>query len=127
MPVLIDDPIALTGCDGVDVVVEATGTIESAAATVLDVLEHGKYIVMVNTELDSVLGPILNAKAVRADVVMTHTDGEEPGVAMTLLPYLKSVGLRPVAAGNLKGMVDYYRNLEPKRASPRSTRKTSGK
>jgi hypothetical protein len=46
---------------------------------------------------------------------------------MTLLPYLKSVGPRPVAAGNLKGMVDCYRNLEPKRASPRSTRKTSGK
>jgi predicted homoserine dehydrogenase-like protein len=76
MPVLIDDPFALTGCDGVDVVVEATGTIELAAAIVLDALEHGKYVVMVNTELDRVLRPILNAKAVRADMVMTHTDGQ---------------------------------------------------
>ena len=35
---------------------------------------------------------------------------------MTLLRYLRSLGLRPVAAGNLKGMVDYYRNPETQRA-----------
>jgi predicted homoserine dehydrogenase-like protein len=72
-------------------------------------------VVMVNAELDSLLGPILKAKADRAGVVYTHTDGEEPGVAMTLLRYLRSLGLRPVAAGNLKGMVDYYRTPETQR------------
>jgi predicted homoserine dehydrogenase-like protein len=35
---------------------------------------------------------------------------------MTLLRYLRSLGLRPVAAGNLKGMVDYYRNPDTQRA-----------
>ena len=45
----------------------------------------------------------------------THGDGEEPGVAMTLLRYLRSTGLRPVAAGNVKGMVDYYRTPETQR------------
>jgi predicted homoserine dehydrogenase-like protein len=35
---------------------------------------------------------------------------------MTLLRYLRSLGLRPVAAGNLKGMVDYYRTPETQRA-----------
>jgi predicted homoserine dehydrogenase-like protein len=70
----------------------------------------------VNAELDSLLGPILKAKADRAGVVVTHTDGDEPGVAMTLLRYLRSLGLRPVAAGNIKGMVDYYRNPETQRA-----------
>jgi predicted homoserine dehydrogenase-like protein len=49
-------------------------------------------------------------------VVVTHTDGDEPGVAMTLLRYLRSLGLRPVAAGNIKGMVDYYRNPDTQRA-----------
>ena len=68
-----------------------------------------------NAELDSLLGPILKAKADRAGVVVTHTDGEEPGVAMTLLRYLRSLGLRPVAAGNLKGIVDYYRTPETQR------------
>jgi predicted homoserine dehydrogenase-like protein len=115
LPVLTDDPSVLTSCDAIDVLVEATGTIEPAARMVLDALDHGKHVVLVNAELDSLLGPILKAKADRAGVVITHTDGEEPGVAMTLLRYLRSTGLRPVAAGNLKGMVDYYRTPETQR------------
>ena len=47
--------------------------------------------------------------------MLTHTDGDEPGVAMTLVRYLQSVGLRPVAAGNIKGMVDYYRTPDTQR------------
>jgi len=73
-------------------------------------------VVLVNAELDSLLGPILKAKADKAGVVVTHTDGDEPGVAMTLLRYLRTLGLRPVAAGNIKGMVDYYRTPETQRA-----------
>ena len=69
-----------------------------------------------NAELDSLIGPILKTKADEAGVVITHTDGDEPGVAMTLLRYLRTLGLRPVAAGNIKGMVDYYRNPETQRA-----------
>jgi predicted homoserine dehydrogenase-like protein len=116
LPVLTDDPSVLTSCDAIDVLVEVTGTIEPAAGAVVDAINHGKHVVMVNAELDSLLGPILKAKADRAGVVYTHTDGEEPGVAMTLLRYLRSLGLRPVAAGNLKGMVDYYRTPETQRA-----------
>src|SRR4030095_1840333 len=55
-------------------------------------------------------------KADRAGVVVTHTDGDEPGVAMTLFRYLRSLGLHAVAAGNIKGMVDYYRTPETQRA-----------
>jgi len=73
-------------------------------------------VVLVNAELDSLLGPILKARADKAGVVVTHTDGDEPGVAMTLLRYLRSLGLRPVAAGNIKGMVDYYRTPQTQRA-----------
>jgi predicted homoserine dehydrogenase-like protein len=116
LPVLTDDPSVLTACDAIDVLVEVTGTIGAAASVVLEAFEHGKHVVLVNAELDSLLGPILKAKADQAGVVITHTDGEEPGVAMTLLRYLRSIGLRPVAAGNLKGMVDYYRTPETQRA-----------
>jgi predicted homoserine dehydrogenase-like protein len=35
---------------------------------------------------------------------------------MTLLRYLRTLGLHPVAAGNIKGMVDYYRNPETQRS-----------
>src|SRR5262249_34104042 len=116
LPVLTDDTSVLTGCDAIDILVEVTGTVAAAAGGVLEAFEHGKHVVLVNAELDSLLGPILKAKADRAGVVVTHTDGDEPGVAMTLLRYLRSLGLRPVAAGNIKGMVDYYRNPETQRA-----------
>ena len=109
VPVLTDDPSALTACDAIDIIVEVTGTIAPAARVVLDAFDHGKHVVIVNAELDSLLGPILKVRADRAGVVITNTDGDEPGVAMTLLRYLRTLGLRPVAAGNIKGMVDYYR------------------
>jgi predicted homoserine dehydrogenase-like protein len=115
-PVLTDDPSVLTACEAIDIVVEATGTIDAAAHVVLDSFEHGKHVVLVNAELDSLLGPILRRKADKAGVVLTHTDGDEPGVAMTLLRYVRSLGLRPVAAGNIKGMVDHYRTPDSQRA-----------
>jgi predicted homoserine dehydrogenase-like protein len=115
-PVLTDDPSVLTHCEAIDVLVEVTGTIEAAARVVLEAFDHGKHVVLVNAELDSLLGPLLKEKAEKAGVVITHTDGEEPGVAMTLLRYLRALGLRPVAAGNLKGMVDYYRTPETQQA-----------
>jgi predicted homoserine dehydrogenase-like protein len=116
LPVLTDDPSVLTTCDAIDVLVEVTGTVEAAACVALEAFDNGKHLVLVNAELDSLVGPILKTKADRAGVVVTHTDGDEPGVAMTLFRYLKSLGLRPVAAGNIKGMVDHYRNPETQKA-----------
>jgi predicted homoserine dehydrogenase-like protein len=116
VPVLTNDPSVLTACDAIDVLLEVTGTVEAAAGVVLDAFSHGKHVVLVNAELDSLIGPILKVKADEAGVVVTHTDGDEPGVAMTLLRYLRTLGLRPVAAGNIKGMVDYYRTPETQRA-----------
>ena len=115
IPVLTDDPSVLTQCDAIDILLEVTGTIEPAARVTLDAFDHGKHVVLVNAELDSLIGPILKARADKAGVVVTHTDGDEPGVAMTLLRYLRTLGLRIVAAGNIKGMVDYYRNPDTQR------------
>src|SRR5580698_10550878 len=115
-PVLTDDPPVLTRCGAIDLIVEATGSIEPAAKVVLDAFEYRKHVVLVNAELDSLIGPILKVKADQAGVVLTHTDGDEPGVAMTLLRYLRTCGLRPVAAGNIKGMVDHYRTPETQKA-----------
>ena len=110
--VLCDDAAVLTQSDAIDIIVEVTGTVDFAASVVLDAFQHRKHVVMVNAELDSLIGPILKSKADDAGVVLTHTDGDEPGVAMTLFRYLQSVGLKPVATGNIKGMVDYYRTPE---------------
>lgn len=115
-PVLTDDPNVLTRSDAIDLIIEVTGTVDFAASVVLDAFDHRKHVILVNAELDSLLGPLLKLKADAAGVVLTHTDGDEPGVAMTLVRYLQTLGLRPVAAGNIKGMVDYYRTPETQAA-----------
>jgi len=69
-------------------------------------------VVLMNAELDSTVGPILKVHADRNGVVITNTDGDEPGVAMNLYRFVKTVGYRPVAAGNFKGMIDPYRTPE---------------
>jgi predicted homoserine dehydrogenase-like protein len=115
LPSVVDDPSMVCKALNIDVVVEVTGTVEFGAQVATAAIAHRKHVVLVNAELDSTVGPILKHRADRAGVVITNTDGDEPGVAMTLLRYVRSVGLRPVAAGNLKGMIDRYRTPETQR------------
>lgn len=114
-PAVTADAELLAGADGVDVVLEATGTVEHASRVAARAIEHGKHVVLANAELDSTLGPILRKRATAAGVVISNMDGDEPGVAMNLLRYARSVGLTTVAAGNLKGMLDPYRTPETQR------------
>jgi predicted homoserine dehydrogenase-like protein len=63
-----------------------------------------------NAELQGTLGPLLKARADAAGVVFTDSDGDQPGVIMNLYRFVKGIGVRPVLAGNLKGLHDPYRN-----------------
>lgn len=114
-PCAVADPQLVCTAPSVDVVVEATGTIDAGAAVALAALHHRKHVVLFNAELDATLGPLLKAEADRARVVLTNTDGDEPGVAFTLVRYLRSLGLRPVAAGNVKGLLDPHRTPDTQR------------
>lgn len=111
-----DDPALLCEALGIDAVIEATGEIEFGAQVVLNAIKNGKHVVLMNAELDATIGPILKVYADRAGVVITNTDGDEPGVAMNLYRFVKTVGLKPLLAGNIKGMIDRYRTPETQRA-----------
>ncbi|MBL8565396.1 MAG: NAD(P)-dependent oxidoreductase [Hyphomicrobiaceae bacterium] len=115
LPSVVDDYMMVCKAANIDVIVEVTGAVEFGAHVATAAIAHRKHVVLVNAELDSTVGPILKHMADRAGVVITNTDGDEPGVAMTLLRYIRSVGLRPVAAGNLKGLIDRYRTPETQR------------
>ncbi len=110
-----EDPMLLCEAGNIDAIIEATGEIEFGAAVVLKAIGHGKHVVLMNAELDATVGPILKVRADRAGVVITNTDGDEPGVAMNLFRFVKTIGMRPVLAGNLKGMIDPYRTPETQR------------
>ena len=112
VPAYTDDPSLLTEAHGIDVVVEATGEVEFGAHVVLRAIEHGKHVVLMNAELDAVVGPILKVYADRAGVVITNVDGDQPGVVMNLFRWVETIGYHPVLAGNIKGLQDHYRNPE---------------
>jgi predicted homoserine dehydrogenase-like protein len=65
--------------------------------------------------LDATLGPILKQRASRAGIVLTNTDGDEPGIVMNLYRFVQAVGLLPVMAGNIKSFYDPYRNPDTQR------------
>jgi predicted homoserine dehydrogenase-like protein len=109
---IADDAMLLAEADGIDVLIEATGEIEFGCRVVRNALEHGKHVVLMNAEMDATIGPILKTYADRNGVVLTNTDGDEPGVAMNLYRMVKTLGLRPVVAGNFKGILDPYRTPE---------------
>ena len=110
------DPLLLCQASNIDVLIDATSDMDCGVRVVLRALEHGKHVVLLNAALDSTVGPILKTYADRNNVVITYTDGEEPGVAVNLFRYVKTIGLKPVAAGILKGLLDPYRTPETQRA-----------
>lgn len=126
-PAISDDPSILCRADGIDAVIEATGTVEFGARVALDAIHNGKDVVLANAELDATVGPILKAYADRAGVVITNTGGDEPGVAMDLIRSVRSIGLRPVVSGNLKGLYDPYRTPETQKDfAERNNQKVKG-
>lgn len=46
----------------------------------------------------------------KAGMVLTDSDGDQPGVIMNLYRFVQGIGCRPVLAGNIKGLHDPYRN-----------------
>ena len=108
-PAIVQDPLLLAKADAIDVVVEATGTIEFAIQAVFAAIKHGKHVVLMNAELDSTIGPILKVYADRAGVIFTACDGDQPGVEMNLYRFVKSIGLTPLVCGSMKGLLDPYR------------------
>lgn len=116
MAVVTEDAVALVQADGVDVVVEVTGSFDYAAQVVLAAIAAGKHVVHMNAELDGTVGPILKVKADAAGVIYSFSDGDQPGVEMNLYRFVSGLGVKPVLCGNMKGLHDPYRTPETQKA-----------
>jgi len=115
MYAVTDDLEAACSSGAVDVVIEATGHVEYGTRACLAAIRGGKHVIMMGAEVDATVGPILKVYADRAGVVISYTDGDEPGVAMNLYRFADSMGYRPVMMGQLKGFLDHYRNPDTQR------------
>lgn len=109
-PAVTEDALLLARSGEIDVLVEVTGSVEFGARVVMEAMEHGKDVVLMNAELDATLGPILHVHAKRHGVIISACEGDEPGVQMNLVRWVKGLGLIPRVVGNVKGLQDPYRN-----------------
>lgn len=108
--VTTDDATLLCRADNIDILLEVTGTIDFAARVVLSAIQNEKPVVLMNAELEGTLGPILKHYADKKGIILSGCDGDQPGVQMNLYRHVKSIGLRPLVCGNIKGLQDPYRN-----------------
>jgi len=103
------DHRAACSAESVDALVEATGAVEYGCHVVVDAIAARKDIVLMNAEVDGTVGPILSKRAKAAGVVLTGCDGDQPGVQMNLVRFVRGIGLTPLVCGNIKGLQDEYR------------------
>lgn len=104
------DAFALCAAGNIDVIVDVTGAVEFGVKVALAAFEHGKHLCTMNVEVDATVGLALQRRAERAGVLYTVADGDQPGVQMNLVRYVRGMGFRPVLCGNIKGLQDPYRN-----------------
>jgi len=104
------DAALLCEAENIDAIIEVTGAVEFAAHVALHAIRRKKHLIMMDAEVDGTVGPILKVYADREGVVYTNADGDQPGVTMNLFRFVKSLGVKPVLCGNIKGLHDPYRN-----------------
>lgn len=110
VPAVTDDPSLLCRAAGIDAIWEVTGAVEFGCHVALDAIANHKHVITMNAEMQGTVGPVLKARGDEAGVVVTDSDGDQPGVMMNLHRFVQGLGVRPVLLGNLKGLHDTKRN-----------------
>jgi len=82
-----------------DVLVEATGQPEAAAAIAEWAIERRRHVVMASKEAAIVVGPILHEMAREQGVVYTEVEGDQPSLLIGLISWARTLGLTVIAAG----------------------------
>lgn len=102
----------LAECAGLNAIIESSSAIESAAAHCLTALDRKKHLILMNSEIDLMFGPLLHRKARENGVVCTSCDGDQYGVLKRLIDDMTLWGFELVMAGNIKGFLDRYATPE---------------
>jgi predicted homoserine dehydrogenase-like protein len=109
-PAITDDSFLLAEAGNIDCLFDVTGALEFGAHITMKAIECRKHMVTMNAELDGTVGPLLRKLADQAGVILTGSDGDQPGVQMNLYRFVKGLGVTPLLCGNIKGLQDRYRN-----------------
>ena len=95
-----------------DVFVEATNSIIAAYDYCMAAIERKAHCVLMNAEVDAILGYLLRAEAAKQGVIVTSDAGDQHGVLARMMEEIEMWGFDIVQAGNMKGFLDRHQNLE---------------
>jgi predicted homoserine dehydrogenase-like protein len=100
--VVCSDHRIVTGLEGIDMVIEATGIPEVGAQTAYEAIMGGKHVGMLNVETDVTVGHYLASLAAERGLVYTVCAGDEPAALKELCDFARVCGFTIVAAGKGK-------------------------
>ncbi len=98
---------------GVDVVLEATGSVEAGCRHATDAIMRGKHVVMATVEADVLAGPILKHLADEAGVTYGLAYGDQPALIKELFDWAATLGFEVIAAGKGSKYLPEYRESTP--------------
>jgi predicted homoserine dehydrogenase-like protein len=96
---ITDDAAKLVAADGLDVVIDATGSPAAGIRHALLACAHGRHIVMVNVEADVLAGPLLAERARKAGLVYSMAYGDQPALICEMVDWARAAGFDVVCAG----------------------------
>ncbi len=97
--VITEDANALIAADGLEVIVDATGSPSAGIRHALAAIDHGRHVVIVTVEADVLAGPLLARRADAAGVVYAAAYGDQPALVCEMVDWAQTCGFRVVAAG----------------------------
>ncbi|MCB1211449.1 MAG: homoserine dehydrogenase [Verrucomicrobiales bacterium] len=94
-----------------DVFVEATNSIVAAFDYCMAAIERKAHCVLMNAEVDAILGYLLREAAKKQGVIVTSDAGDQHGVLSRMMEEIEMWGFDIVQAGNMKGFLERHRDL----------------
>jgi len=110
---IVDDAEALIAADGIDVIVEATGSPAAGIRHALLCCKHKRHVVMVNVEADALAGPLLAQRAAEAGILYSFAYGDQPALIAELVDWARTAGFEVVCAGKGTKYLPIYHASTP--------------
>lgn len=110
---ITDDAEALIAADGIDVVVEATGSPAAGIRHALLCCKHRRHIVMVNVEADALAGPLIARRAAEAGIIYSFAYGDQPALIAEIVDWARTAGLEVICAGKGTKYLPIYHASTP--------------
>lgn len=110
---ITEDADALINADGLDVVLEVTGSPAAAVRHCLAAFKANRHVVNVTVEADVLAGPLLAKRAREAGVVYALAYGDQPALVCEMVDWAEACGFRVVSAGKGTKYLPQYPQSTP--------------